>query len=90
MAFEGMDVDEVTSVINQMSGMHAQLEQVCHTMPGLVGRLEGAWKGQDAQTFSSQWPGHQAQLAAAAGALQDMVHHTQANLQQQKQASDTY
>jgi uncharacterized protein YukE len=90
MAFEGMDVDEVTSICNQMNGLLSRLEQVCTTMPGLVSQLEGAWKGQDASMFASQWPGHQSQLTAAASGLRDMVTHTHNNLQQQISASTTY
>ncbi len=90
MAFEGMDVDEVTNIWNQMSGLLQQLEQVCNTMPGLVNQLEGAWKGPDAQVFASQWPSHQTQLTAAASGLRDMVTHTHTNLQAQISASNQY
>jgi uncharacterized protein YukE len=87
MAFEGMDVDEVTIICNQMNGLLSQLEQVCNSMPGLVSQLENSWKGPDAQVFASQWPGHQTQLTAAATGLRDMVTHTHNNLLQQQQAS---
>jgi uncharacterized protein YukE len=90
MAFEGMDVDEVTSIWNQMNNLLSQLDQVCTTMPGLVSQLEGAWKGPDAQMFASQWPGHQTQLTTAAAGLRDMVTHTHVNLQQQISASNSY
>ena len=90
MAFEGMDVDEVTSICNQMNGLLSQLEQVCTTMPGLVHQLEGAWKGHDAQMFASQWPGHQTQLTAAASGLREMVTHTHNNLQAQISASNSF
>jgi uncharacterized protein YukE len=90
MAFEGMDVDEVTVIWNQMSGLLTQLDQICTTMPGLVNQLENAWKGPDAQMFASQWPGHQSALAQAATGLRDMVTHTHTNLQAQISASDQY
>jgi uncharacterized protein YukE len=90
MAFEGMDVDEVTSICSQMTGLLSQLDQVCSSMPPLVSQLEGAWRGPDAQMFVSQWPGHQSQLAAAAAGLRDMVTHTHNNLVQQQQASNSY
>jgi uncharacterized protein YukE len=90
MAFEGMDVDAVTTICHQMNGLLQELDQVCNTMPGLVNQLEGSWKGPDAQMFASQWPGHQSMLQAAATGLRDMVTHTQMNLQQQVSASDTY
>ena len=49
MAFEGMDVDAVHTVYNQMNGLCQQLQSIVTSMPGLVSHLEGAWKGPDAQ-----------------------------------------
>jgi uncharacterized protein YukE len=88
--FEGMDVEAVSTTSQQMNSLLQQLEQICNTMPGLVSQLESAWKGPDAQMFASQWPGHQSMLQAAATGLRDMVTHTQMNLQQQKEASNTF
>jgi len=55
-----------------------------------VSHLEGAWKGPDAQQFAAQWPTHQAQLQNALHGIQEICHHTMANLQQQQQTSSNY
>ena len=91
MAFEGMDIDEVGSrILPQMSAMLQQLETIVHTMPGVVTDLEAHWKGPDASQFAANWPSHQAQLASAYSALQDMHSHTQRNLSEQQTASNNY
>jgi len=88
MAFEGMDVDQVSTVYSQMNGLCQQLQSIVTSMPSLVSHLEGAWKGPDAQQFAAQWPTHQAQLQNALTGIQEICHHTLANLQQQEQTSN--
>lgn len=90
MAFEGMDVDAVHTIYSQMNGLCQQLQSIVTSMPGLVSHLEGAWKGPDAQQFAAQWPTHQAQLQNALNGIQEICHHTLANLQQQQQTSSNY
>ncbi len=90
MAFEGMDVDQVSSVYQQMTSLSHQLQSIATSMPRLVSELENAWSGPDAKQFAAQWPTHQAQLQNALSGLQEMCTHTQSNLQQQQQASNTY
>lgn len=90
MAFEGMDVDQVSSVYQQMTNLSHQLQSIAASMPRLVSELEGAWQGPDAKQFAAQWPTHQAQLQNALTGIQEMCTHTQSNLQQQQQASNTY
>jgi uncharacterized protein YukE len=90
MAFEGMDVDQVSSVYQQMTNLSHQLQSIAASMPRLVSELESAWQGPDAKQFAAQWPTHQAQLQNALTGIQEMCTHTQSNLQQQQQASNTY
>ena len=90
MAVEGMAVAAVNGIYHQMTGLCQQLQGIATSMPHLVSQLEGAWKGQDAQQFASQWPTHQAQLQNALNGLQEICTHTQANLQQQQQTSSSY
>jgi uncharacterized protein YukE len=90
MAFEGMDVDQVTQVLQHMTSLQQQLQSVVSAMPGVVSSLEGAWKGPDAQRFAAEWPSHQSQLNGALAGLETMVHHTQANLHEQVSASQNY
>jgi len=90
MAFEGMDVDQVSSVYQQMTNLSHQLQSIAASMPRLVSELESAWTGPDAKQFAAQWPTHQAQLQNALTGIQEMCTHTQSNLQQQQQASNTY
>jgi uncharacterized protein YukE len=91
MAFEGMDVDEVsTRILPQMTAMLQQLQTIVATMPGVVTDLEASWKGPDSAQFAANWPTHHAQLCAAYSALQDMHAHTQSNLAAQQQASNSY
>lgn len=90
MAFEGMDVDQVSQVLQHLTGLQQQLQGVVSAMPGVVSQLEGAWKGPDAQRFAAEWPSHQSQLHSALAGLETMVHHTQANLHEQQTASQNY
>jgi uncharacterized protein YukE len=91
MAFEGMDIDEVSSrILPQMNAMLQQLQTIVHTMPQVVNDLEAHWKGPDAAQFAANWPSHQAQLTSAFSALQDMQTHTQRNLSEQQTASNNY
>jgi uncharacterized protein YukE len=85
-----MDVEAVQGIYNQMHGLCQQLQTIVTSTPGLVNQLEGAWKGPDAQQFASQWPTHQAQLQNALNGIQDICHHTLANLQQQQQTSGNF
>jgi uncharacterized protein YukE len=85
-----MDVDAVSGIYHQMNGLCQQLQSIVTSMPGLVSHLEGAWKGPDAQQFAAQWPTHQAQLQNALNGIQEICHHTMANLQQQQQTSSNY
>lgn len=90
MAFEGMDVDAVTGILTHLHSLESQLASVIQGMTHQVTALEGAWQGPDAKQFAAQWPTHQAALTQAAHALQDIIMHTQANLNQQQQTSGSY
>lgn len=87
MAMEGMDVEVVTGLHTQMSGLSQQLESIVTTMPGVVHNLEAHWLGADASRFVSEWPTYQSQLQNALHALQEITQTTYVNLQQQQQAS---
>lgn len=90
MAFEGMDVDAVSGIYQRMTGLCQQLQTIATSMPSLVSDLEAAWQGPDARQFAAQWPGHQAQLQNALQGIQEICAHTQANLQQQENTSNSY
>lgn len=87
MAFEGMDVDEVGRLHQQMIQLAQQLENVINAMPGVLGSLGEAWKGPDSAQFQGQWPTHHAQLLAAHAGMTEMATVTNSNLQQQIQTS---
>jgi WXG100 family type VII secretion target len=90
MAFEGMDVDQVTSILTRLHSLDTQLTSVIQGMNQEISALESAWQGPDAKQFAAQWPSHQTALTQAANALQDIITHTQANLSQQQQTSGSY
>lgn len=90
MAFEGMDVDAVTSIYQQMHGMGQQLQTIITNMQQVVTNLEQAWQGPDSRQFASQWPSHQAQLQSALQSIEEMAAHTLANLNQQEQTSQSF
>ena len=90
MAFEGMDVEAVTGILTRLHSLDSQLASCIQGMNQEVTALEAAWQGPDAKQFAGQWPSHQAALTQAAHALQDIIMHTQANLNQQEQTSGSY
>lgn len=55
MAFEGMDVDQVNSIGNQLKSQGDAIDQVISAINGLVGQLPGIWQGKDATEFESWW-----------------------------------
>lgn len=89
MAFEGMDVDAVTNIYQQMHNMGQQLQTIITSMQSVVSNLEQAWVGPDSKQFASQWPSHQAQLQSALQSIEEMAAHTLANLHQQQQTSQS-
>lgn len=90
MAFEGMDVDAVTGILTRLHSLDSQLSAVIQGMNQEITALESAWQGPDAKQFAAQWPSHQAALTQAGHALQDIIMHTQSNLNQQQQTSGSY
>lgn len=70
MAFEGMDVDQVTSIGNQLKTQADQINNVIAAINGLVSQLPGVWQGRDATEFESWWNNqHKPALVNAATAV---------------------
>jgi uncharacterized protein YukE len=84
--FQGMDVEAVRSLAQQMS---AKAEEIEHLSNALSSQLDGTqWVGHDAVSFRGEWSGaHRSQLAAVANALRDASTAAGNNANQQEQAS---
>ena len=90
MAMEGMDVQEVQQLVGQMHTLESQLQGVINGMQHVVSAMQPAWRGADADKFQHDWPQHHTQLSTALTGLQDMITHTNSNLQDQIHASTNY
>lgn len=55
MAFEGMDVDQVTTIGNQLKAQGDAIDHTINTINGLVSQLPSIWHGKDASEFESWW-----------------------------------
>ena len=84
--FQGMDVEAVRSLAQQMNAKADEIEQLSST---LSSQLDGTqWVGQDAAGFRGEWSGaHRSQLAGVANALREASRAASNNANQQEQAS---
>ena len=91
MAMIGMDVEAVRQHATQLNGQADQIEHIINAINGLVGQIEGAWQGNDAREFKSQWEGtHRTALHNAEQMIRELVHTANAQASQQEQASSNY
>jgi uncharacterized protein YukE len=88
MAFEGMDVDQVTGVANQLGHQADQIDNVISSINGLVSQLSGIWQGKDATEFEGWWNNqHMPALKHASEAVHGLRQSALNNVSAQQQAS---
>ncbi|HEY6790834.1 MAG TPA: hypothetical protein VI365_26350 [Trebonia sp.] len=88
MAFEGMDVDRVQELAQQVDHYALSLSQVTAAAASLAEDLTGHWRGLAAAAFQQDWEyRHRPALMAAAAALAQTHTRLVANISQQQQAS---
>ena len=90
MAFEGMDVEQVSSALSTIGNAVNELESLIGSTNNAYQLLEQSWTGPDATQFHNQWPSFANALNQAHGGLQQLHQHLQSNLQAQQSASNQY
>lgn len=90
MAFEGMDIAGVQSIVTRLNAQKQALESVRNTVNSTVSSAQSVWKGPDVQKFESDWHAHQSSLQRAEQAIQELVTKAQQNIAAQQQASNSY
>jgi uncharacterized protein YukE len=89
MAFEGMDVDQVTHVGNQLKQQSDQIDHVISTINGLIHGLNGIWHGKDAVEFEGWWNNqHMPALKNASAAIHGLGQSALNNASDQASASN--
>jgi len=88
MAFEGMDIDAVTSLTGQLDNQANQIQATIAAIDSIVSQMEGAWKGPDAVEFQGWWQGqHKPHMLAVEQAVLGLAQSARTNVAQQQQAS---
>lgn len=90
MALEGMDVDQVIGLSNQLKHQGDQINNVISAINGLVSQLEANWHGKDATEFASWWNSqHRPALQKASEAVHGLGQAAYNNAQAQINASNS-
>jgi WXG100 family type VII secretion target len=88
MAFEGMDIQAVRSLAGQLDQQASHIQDAVNQTSGLVGQLEGAWQGPDAQEFRGWWEQqHRPHMMACHDAISGLAQSARNNAQAQEDAS---
>ncbi|MDX6245911.1 MAG: hypothetical protein QOE76_3634 [Frankiales bacterium] len=90
MAFEGMDVDQVSNAGQQLKHQAEQINTVINTINGLVSHLGQVWHGKDATDFEGWWNSqHRPALVAAAQAIEGLGQSALNNAEAQRTTSQS-
>jgi len=88
MAFEGMDVDAVTSLAGQLDAQASQITSTINAIDGIVSNMEANWKGADASEFQGWWLSqHKPALQSAEQAVSGLAQSARNNVSAQQSAS---
>jgi uncharacterized protein YukE len=90
MAFEGMDIAGVQAMVTKLHAQQQALHAVRTTVNSTIAGAPSVWKGADVQKFQADWHGHQASLAQAENAIQELITKAKSNIAQQQQTSSSY
>lgn len=90
MAFEGMDVEVVSSLGNQLRHQESAIHSIVSAIDGIVNQMEGSWKGHDATEFQNWWQSqHKPALMNAASAVGGLGQSALNNASAQQQVSQS-
>ena len=88
MAFEGMDVEAVSSLAGQLDTHASQINSTISAIDGIISNMEGSWKGRDAVEFQGWWQSqHRPHMLAVEHAISGLAQSARNNVQQQQAAS---
>jgi len=88
MSIEGMDVDEMQGLAQQLGTDLDTLNRLLATVNGLVGRLPSLWQGPAAAAFEADWQSrYRPGLLGAVSTLTALHTHLVGNVSQQQSAS---
>jgi uncharacterized protein YukE len=88
MAFEGMDIDAVTSLATQLDGQASQIVSTINAIDGIISNMEGSWRGADATEFQGWWQSqHRPAMVSVEQAVSGLAQSARNNISQQQQAS---
>lgn len=88
MSLEGMDVDEMRGLAQQLGTDLDTLNRLLATVSGLVGRLPSLWQGPAASAFEADWQSrYRPGLLGAVSTLTALHAHLVSNISQQQSAS---
>ena len=88
MTFLGMDVDAVDGLTNQIQTQVDRLNGVINLVDNSVQTLSSLWYGGDLEHFQANWYSQRPMAQAVAADLAAAVGHLQAEIGQQRAASD--
>ena len=89
MALEGMDVELVQKLAYDLKNqIETQMRSLISGVDGIVGQLEGVWRGADASDFEHSWQSlHRPALLRCADLVGDLGQLAFTAAQHQNQAS---
>jgi uncharacterized protein YukE len=88
MAFEGMDIEAVSSLAGQLDTQANQIQSTIIAIDGIINSMEGSWKGPDAVEFQGWWQSqHRPHLHAAETAISGLAVSARNNVSAQQAAS---
>lgn len=71
MADVSMDYAALSTLAQEISGMHTQLEDVLTSFESLVSSTKGAWKGKAHQKFVSSYQGLEVDMRSISAKLEE-------------------
>jgi len=86
----GMDIDQATTAMNQITTLTSELQDVITKLNQQVTGLGSNWTGPDATQFiGTVWPADQANLTKCKGDLDQLAATLKSEISQQTEASNS-
>lgn len=88
MGLEGMDVDRIREIAQQLDGQAERLQGFVTVIDGLIQETIGTWNGNDAETFISWWHNqHRPAILRVHETLRGMADSARNNASEQERTS---
>lgn len=88
MAIEGLDVEAVTQLSQQLKSQADGVQNVVNAINSLVSNIPSIWQGQDAKDFEHWWASqHRPALENARQAIEGLSQSAMNNANAQRDAS---